>query len=123
MYAGQTLADVAARNGHTPPTSLVSAAAVVSALVPTLRKHVEEAKLTSVYNDIDLPLTPVLYRMEKAGVRIDRDVLFRLSTRFAAEIERVSERVYELAGERFNIGSPKKLGEVLFTKMNLLNAE
>jgi len=119
MYAGQTLADVAARNGHTAPTSLASAAAIVNALVPRLRKHVEEAKLTSVYNDIDVPLAPVLYRMEQAGVRIDKDVLARLSTRFAAEIERVSERVYELAGERFNIGSPKKLGEVLFTKMNL----
>ena len=119
MYAGQTLADVAARNGHTPPTSLPSAAAIINALIPTLRKHVEEAKLTSVYNDIDLPLAPVLYRMEKAGVRIDRDVLARLSTRFAAEIQRVSERIYDLAGERFNIGSPKKLGEVLFTKMNL----
>ena len=119
MYAGQTLADVAARNGHTAPTSLASAAAIVNALVPRLRKHVEEAKLTSVYNDIDVPLAPVLYRMEQAGVRIDKDVLARLSTRFAAEIGRVSERVYELAGERFNIGSPKKLGEVLFTKMNL----
>ena len=119
MYAGQTLADVAARNGHTPPTSLTSAAAIVNALVPRLRKHVEEAKLTSVYNEIDVPLAPVLYRMEQAGVRIDKDVLARLSTRFAAEIERVSERVYKLAGERFNIGSPKKLGEVLFTKMNL----
>jgi len=119
MYAGQTLADVAARNGHTAPTSLASAAAIVNALVPRLRKHVEEAKLTNVYNEIDVPLAPVLYRMEQAGVRIDKDVLARLSTRFAAEIGRVSERVYELAGERFNIGSPKKLGEVLFTKMNL----
>jgi DNA polymerase-1 len=119
MYAGQTLADVAARNGHTPPTSLASAAAIIDAMIPTLRRHVEEAKLTSIYNDIDLPLAPVLYRMERAGVRIDRDVLSRLSTRFAAEIERVSERIYELAGESFNIGSPKKLGDVLFTKMNL----
>ena len=59
-----------------------------------LRKHAEEAKVTSVYTDIDLPLAPVLYRMERAGVRIDKDVLARLSTRFAAEIERVGERIY-----------------------------
>ena len=118
-YAGQTLADVAARNGHTPPASLSSAAAVIHALVPHLRKHADEAKVTGVYTGIDLPLAPVLYRMEEAGVRIDRDVLARLSTRFAAEIERVGERIYELAGERFNISSPKKLGEVLFTKMKL----
>ncbi len=118
-YAGQTLADVAARNGHAPPASLSSAAAIIQALVPRLRKHADEANVTSVYTAIDLPLVPVLYRMEQAGVRIDRDVLFRLSTRFAAEIQRVGERIYELAGERFNISSPKKLGEVLFSKMNL----
>jgi DNA polymerase-1 len=118
-YAGQTLADVAARNGHAPPVSLPSAAAITAALVPRLSKHAEEGKVTSVYNDIDLPLAPVLFRMEQAGVRIDREVLAHLSTRFAGEIERVGERIYELAGERFNINSPKKLGEVLFTKMEL----
>jgi DNA polymerase-1 len=118
-YAGQTLADVAARNGHTPPASLASAAAIIHALVPRLRMHVEEAKATRVYEEIDLPLAPVLYGMEQAGVRIDKDVLARLSTRFAAEIERVGERIYELAGERFNINSPKQLGVVLFTHMGL----
>ena len=118
-YAGQTLADVAARNGHTPPPSLSSAAAIIDALVPRLHKHVDEANLSSVYTGIDLPLAPVLYRMEEAGVRIDKNVLAHLSTRFAAEIERVSERIYELAGERFTIGSPKQLGQVLFTKMGL----
>jgi DNA polymerase I len=118
-YAGQTLADVAARNGHAPPASLPSAAAITAALVPHLRKHAEEAGVISVYTDIDLPLAPVLFRMEEAGVRIDKNVLAKLSTRFAAEIERVGERVYELAGERFNISSPKKLGEMLFTKMEL----
>ena len=118
-YAGQTLADVAARNGHAPPASLSSAAAITDALVSRLHKHVDEANLGSVYTDIDLPLAPVLYRMEEAGVRIDKDVLARLSTRFGAEIQRVGERIYELAGERFNINSPKQLGVVLFTHMGL----
>ena len=118
-YAGQTLADVAARNGHAPPASLSSAAAITAALVPRLKMHADEAKVTSVYTDIDLPLAPVLYRMEHAGVRIDKDVLARLSTRFAAEIERLGERIYDLAGERFNINSPKQLGVVLFTHMGL----
>jgi DNA polymerase-1 len=118
-YAGQTLADVAARNGHAPPASLSSAAAITAALVPRLRKHTDEGNVTSVYTDIDLPLGPVLYRMEQAGVRIDKDVLARLSTRFGAEIERVGERIYELAGERFNISSPKQLGVVLFNHMGL----
>ena len=118
-YAGQTLADVAARNGHAPPVSLPSAAAITSALVPRLRQHAEEAKVTSVYHDIDLPLAPVLYRMEQAGVRIDKKVLAGLSTRFSTELNRVGERIYELAGERFNINSPKQLGVVLFTHMGL----
>jgi DNA polymerase-1 len=118
-YAGQTLADVAARNGHAPPVSLPSAAAITAALIPRLRKHSEEANVTSVYNDIDLPLAPVLYRMEQAGIRIDKGVLAGLSTRFATELNRVGERIYEVAGERFNINSPKQLGVVLFTHMGL----
>jgi DNA polymerase-1 len=118
-YAGQTLADVAARNGHAPPASLSSAAAITAALVPRLRKHAEEARVTSVYTEIDLPLAPVLYRMEQAGVRIDQHVLGGLSMRFGAELDRVGERIYELSGERFNINSPKQLGVVLFTHMGL----
>ena len=117
--AAQTIADVAARNGHAPPASISSAAAITAALVPHLRKHADEANVTSVYTDIDLPLAPVLYRMEQAGVRIDKDVLAGLSARFGAELDRVGERIYELAGERFNINSPKQLGVVLFTHMGL----
>src|SRR4051812_787130 len=117
--ATQTIADVAARNGHAPPASLPSAAAITAALAPVLRKHADDASVTGVYTGIDLPLAPVLYRMEQAGVRIDKGVLAHLSTRFAAEIERVGERIYELAGERFNINSPKQLGVVLFTHMGL----
>jgi DNA polymerase-1 len=118
-HTTQSLADVAARHGHAPPASLTSAAAIVNALAPALRKHAEESEVTSVYTDIDLPLAPVLYRMEEAGVRIDKQVLSQLSTRFGAEIERLGERIYELAGERFNINSPKQLGVVLFTHMGL----
>jgi DNA polymerase-1 len=117
--ATQTLADVAARNGHAPPSSLAAAAAIVQALVPRLRTHVEESNVMSVYTDIDLPLGPVLYRMEQAGVRIDQHVLAGLSERFGKELDRVGERIYELAGERFNINSPKQLGVVLFTHMGL----
>ena len=72
-----------------------------------------------MYRDIDLPLAPVLYRMEKAGVRIDTAVLGGLSTRLAADVERVGERIFELAGQRFNINSPKQLGVVLFTHLGL----
>jgi len=118
-HTTQTLADVAARHGHAPPASLTSAAIIVNALVPALRAHADECQVTRIYTEIDLPLAPVLYRMEEAGVRIDQDVLSNLSTRFASEINRVGERIYELSGERFNINSPKQLGVVLFTHMGL----
>jgi len=72
-----------------------------------------------VYTKIDLPLAPALYRMEQAGIRIDLAVLDGLSKRFALELERVGERIFELAGRRFNVNSPKQLGEVLFTHMGL----
>jgi DNA polymerase I len=61
----------------------------------------------------------VLYRMEKAGVHIDTTALGRLSERFRGEIDRVGERIFELAGQRFNINSPKQLGVVLFTHLGL----
>jgi DNA polymerase-1 len=118
-HATQTIADVAARNGQTPPATLAAAASAIHALIPALRTEAERAGVSSVYSEIDLPLAPVLYRMEQAGVCIDTAVLDGLSERFAVEIERVGERIFELAGRRFNINSPKQLGEVLFTHMGL----
>ncbi len=118
-HATQALADVAARHGQPAPDSLAAAAASVSALVPTLLAAARESAVERVYRDIDLPLAPVLFRMEQVGVRIDTGVLGGLSTRFSQELERVGERIFELAGRRFNINSPKQLGEVLFTHMGL----
>jgi DNA polymerase-1 len=118
-HATPSLADVAARHSQPAPSTLAAGAAAIHALVPDLRTHVEAAELHRVYTDIDLPLAPVLFRMEQAGVRIDLGVLDGLSRRFAIELQQVSERIYELAGERFNINSPKQLGAVLFTKLGL----
>jgi DNA polymerase-1 len=118
-HATQALADVAARHGQPAPDSLAAAAATVSALVPALLAAAKESAVERVYRDIDLPLAPVLFRMEQVGVRIDTSVLGGLSTRFSQELERVGERIFELAGRRFNINSPKQLGEVLFTHMGL----
>jgi DNA polymerase-1 len=118
-HTTQTLADVAARHNQPAPASLPAAAATTLALVTSLRAEAEQSRVTRVYEEIDLPLAPVLYRMEKSGVRIDIGVLDGLSKRFAIELQRVGERIYELAGERFNINSPKQLGVVLFTKLGL----
>ena len=118
-HATQSLADVAARHGQAAPSSLAAGAAAINALVPALRADVETAGVKRVYEEIDLPLAPVLFRMEKAGVRIDTGVLDGLSKRFSAELQRVGERIFELAGRRFNVNSPKQLGEVLFTHLGL----
>ncbi len=118
-HSTQSLPDIAARHGQPQPTTLASAAAAIHALVPVLRAHVDDADLTRIYTEIDLPLAPVLYRMEQAGVSIDTTVLHGLSERFAVELQRVGERIFELSNQRFNINSPKQLGVVLFTHLGL----
>jgi len=118
-HATQALADVAARHGQPAPSSLAASAAAIHALVPLLLAEVGKSGVERVYREIDLPLAPVLFRMEKAGVRIDTGVLDGLSKRFAIELQRVGERIFELAARRFNINSPKQLGEVLFTHLGL----
>jgi DNA polymerase-1 len=117
-HATQTLADVAARHSQAAPSSLAAGAAAIRALVPALKAEVEKGGLEQVYA-MDLQLAPVLFRMEQAGVRIDLGVLDGLSKRFAQELTRVGEQIFELAGRRFNINSPKQLGEVLFTDLHL----
>jgi DNA polymerase-1 len=117
-HSTQSLADVAARHSQPAPATLAAGAAAIRALVPSLRAEVEKAGVDRVYQ-MDLALAPVLFRMEQAGVRIDLSVLDGLSKRFAIELERVGEHIFELAGRRFNINSPKQLGEVLFTHLGL----
>ena len=75
--------------------------------------------LLDVYTSIDLPLVPVLLRMEQTGVRIDPELLREMSSRLAVTIDDLAERVYTSTGHRFNINSPKQLGDVLFNKMDL----
>jgi DNA polymerase-1 len=117
-HSTQSLADVAARHSQPAPATLAAGAAAIHALVPSLRAEVEKAGVERVYQ-MDLALAPVLFRMEQAGVRIDLSVLDGLSKRFAIELERVGEQIFSLAGRRFNINSPKQLGEVLFTHLGL----
>jgi DNA polymerase-1 len=95
--------------------------------VPVTAKAVGASPLLDVYNTIDKPLVPVLLRMEQVGVRIDSTVLGEMSNRLAVEIDNLAERIYAQAGavmgadsgHRFNINSPKQLGDVLFNKMLL----
>jgi DNA polymerase-1 len=75
--------------------------------------------LLHLYRTMDLPLVPVLLRMEQAGVRIDTAVLSAMSTRLAVEMDTLAERIFASSGHRFNLNSPKQLGDVLFNRMLL----
>jgi DNA polymerase-1 len=118
-HTSPSLVDVAARANHAAPTGLAASAAAVRSLVPALRKQVDETGLTRVYAEIDLPLVPVLFRMEKVGVRVDLHVLDGLSKRIGAEMETASAKIFAAAGRVFNINSPKQLGEVLYKDLGL----
>ncbi len=118
------LPDVVARfSGRAlPPPGdelLPASANAIRTLAPLLKADVETLGAGQVYRDIDLPLVPVLLRMEEAGVRIDGSVLAEMGKRLTVEMERVSEQIFAGSGHRFNINSPKQLGDVLFNKMHL----
>jgi len=85
------------------------------ALKPRLRtEHV-----TTVYETLERPLVPVLAEMERAGIKVDRQMLSRLSADFNQRMAGLEAQAHEQAGRSFNIGSPKQLGEILFDEMNL----
>jgi DNA polymerase-1 len=75
--------------------------------------------LVSVYERLERPLVPVLARMEERGVSVDRQMLSRLSGELAQRAAALEDEVYQLAGEKFTIGSPKQLGDILFGRMGL----
>ncbi|MHA7889216.1 DNA polymerase I [Roseicyclus sp.] len=85
----------------------------------TFRPQLHRAQVATVYETLERPLVPVLARMEMAGIRVDRDVLSRMSNAFAQKMAGLEAEIHELAGEAFNVGSPAQLGEILFEKMGL----
>ncbi|MDQ1524848.1 MAG: polymerase [Pyrinomonadaceae bacterium] len=78
-----------------------------------LHGRILEQGLEAIYNEIELPLAPLLHRMEHAGLRVDTQVLGDLSAFFGAELEKLTARIYAEAGREFKINSPKQVGEVL----------
>ena len=99
--------------------SPAEAADITLRLTSKTRDELESAGLRKVYDEIDLPLVPVLARMEEAGVKLDCDVLAEMSRRLEREIETKAREIYDKSGFEFNINSPKQLGDVLFNKLNL----
>ncbi|WP_397543715.1 DNA polymerase I [Roseovarius salis] len=74
-------------------------------------------RVTTVYETLERPLAPVLAEMERTGVKVDRDTLSRMSAAFAQKMAALESEIHEMAGEEFNVGSPKQLGEILFDKL------
>lgn len=86
-----------------------------------LESNLKEKGMYELYENIEMPLVFVLYDMEKEGIRADGDKLKEYSRELAVSINKIEKRIYEEAGEEFNINSPKQLGVVLFEKLQLPN--
>lgn len=84
-----------------------------------LKPQLHVKGVTTVYETLERPLVPVLAQMEMAGVKVDRDTLSRMSNAFAQKMAGLEDEIQELAGRKFNVGSPKQLGEILFDELNL----
>ncbi len=76
-------------------------------------------KLYNIYTDFDLPLIPILYKMEKKGMLIDRDYFAKLQKEYTLEVNRLEQEVHKLAGKEFNLNSPIQLSEILFVDLRL----
>ena len=82
-------------------------------LAPDFQKQIENAEIEEVYNDIELPLVPILYEIEMTGMKLNVKELNDVSDFLAKRIEKISKKIYELGEREFNIKSPKQVGEVL----------
>jgi DNA polymerase-1 len=85
----------------------------------TLARALQEEGLERLFREIELPLVPVLARMEADGIAVDLEALALLEREFATEITRLEEEIYAAVGHQFTIGSPKQLGEILFEELRL----
>jgi DNA polymerase I len=120
-YSSHTLAEVALRRFNLQLAgSTAEAADITLRLARVLRQEVEaEEGLINVYDTIDLPLMPVLARMEDAGVKIDSVALGQMSVELEKQCDTHAREIHLLAGMEFNVNSPRQLGDVLFNKLGL----
>ncbi len=89
-------------------------------LYPLLLQELRDNQLESLFENVEMPLVPVLAEMERTGVKVDVPTLQKNSETMNAELKELETQIYEYAGVSFNIGSPKQLGEVLFEKMHII---
>ena len=83
------------------------------------KPELHKKSVTTVYETLERPLVPVLAEMEMAGIKVDREVLAKMSNAFAQKMAQLEDEIHELAGQSFNVGSPAQVGEILFEKMEL----
>ncbi|WP_122640253.1 DNA polymerase I [Romboutsia sp. Marseille-P6047] len=84
-----------------------------------MEKYLNESDMDSLFHEVEMPLVEVLGEMEFIGINVDRDILNELGTQFKEIISKLESEIYEMAGESFNINSPKQLGVILFEKLGL----
>ena len=87
------------------------------------KPQLHRARVTTVYETLERPLVPVLADMEMTGIRVDRDTLRAMSNAFAQKLAQLEEEIQDIAGEKFNVGSPKQLGEILFDRLGIPGGE
>jgi len=100
-------------NWSTAAWQTAVAADLTAQTAKVLHTRILDKKLETIYSEVELPLAPLLYRMERAGLKVDPRVLSDLSNYIGQELHKLTVKVYQLAGREFNIGSPKQVGEVL----------
>jgi DNA polymerase-1 len=96
-----------------------AASRVIQALVPPLKGELERLALRPLFEEVELPLIDVLVSMERRGVLLDTTALAVVGRELRSQLERLETRIYQLAGERFNLNSPKQLSDVLFNRLGL----
>ena len=102
-----------------PLAAWLSHTALIEALYEEQKAKLEELGMLSLLTELELPLCPVLARMEREGILVDRKALREFGVMLKEGIDRAEQTIYELAGEAFNILSPKQLGNILFEKLGL----
>ncbi len=124
----QTIADILAENldqilppaAELPATARAGLEALAAVAVREPLEHrLQDVKLDRLFQEVELPLIPVLARMEAVGVALDLEALAVLDREFGAEISRLEQEIYLDVGHEFNLGSPKQLEQILFFELNL----
>ena len=125
--SGYPLADLAADNvgmelvtdPENPPAGAMDEARAIQTLEATLAPRLERDGLQSIFSDIEMPLAPILAGMERAGVSVDADLLREAGRNLGEQVASLEAEIFDLAGQKFSIGSTKQLQEVLFDTLKL----